>query len=231
MCWGLSFVDDGVMSGMTLVAKLGDWTDIDEAAHALAVAIGLMPAASRMSDAKWVYWSNNPLGNELHGWLDRLAVLGVLEKRDQPDFQYRTKRDFAAKVGLAGARPLAAADKEPPPELTLVVLRCADLERSREFYKALGLSFESEQHRSGPRHDSTRLGSTVLELYPAGARPATSLRLGIAVPEVSAAVAAVRGFGDVVLEHDDQDPHVRALVKDPDGNKIELTSSQGRPSP
>ncbi|HEX2731005.1 MAG TPA: hypothetical protein VHM70_05345 [Polyangiaceae bacterium] len=36
--------------------------------------------------------------------------------------------------------------------LALLVLRCQDLERSRQFYAALGLVFTSEQHGSGPVH-------------------------------------------------------------------------------
>src|SRR5690349_10899033 len=118
------------------------------------------------------------------------------------------------------AEPTASSS---PFRLTLLVLRCADLERSKCFYEALGLSFDGEQHQSGPRHYSTRLGATVLELYPGAASAGTPLRLGIAVPDVGATVAAVRGFGDVVLQLDDETPHVRALVRDPDGNKVELT--------
>jgi catechol 2,3-dioxygenase-like lactoylglutathione lyase family enzyme len=35
-----------------------------------------------------------------------------------------------------------------------VVLRCADLERSRAFYEALGLTVVPEQHGAGPAHFS-----------------------------------------------------------------------------
>ena len=42
-----------------------------------------------MNEAKWVYWSDNPLGNMLYGTLERLLELGALEKREEPDLQYR----------------------------------------------------------------------------------------------------------------------------------------------
>jgi hypothetical protein len=42
-----------------------------------------------MKDVKWVYWSENPLGTMLHSTLERLSDLGVLEKREEPDVQYR----------------------------------------------------------------------------------------------------------------------------------------------
>jgi len=42
-----------------------------------------------MKDVKWVYWSENPLGTMLHSTLEQLSELGVLEKREDPDLQYR----------------------------------------------------------------------------------------------------------------------------------------------
>ena len=56
-------------------------------------------------------------------------------------------------------------------ELSLVVLRCADLERTRRFYEALGLTLMPEQHGSGPRHYSARLPLRRLEQSLAPALP------------------------------------------------------------
>jgi len=42
-----------------------------------------------MNDVKWIYWSENSLGTMLHSTLERLSDLGVLEKREEPDLQYR----------------------------------------------------------------------------------------------------------------------------------------------
>jgi hypothetical protein len=85
---------------MTLGAFLADWTDVDVAAHELARSLGAMPERSAMSDAKWVYWSNNPLGIELVALLERLTVLGFLEKRDEPDYQYRVAPRFRSRLGI-----------------------------------------------------------------------------------------------------------------------------------
>ncbi|GAB1817567.1 glyoxalase/bleomycin resistance/dioxygenase family protein [Herbidospora sp. RD11066] len=64
--------------------------------------------------------------------------------------------------------------------LDLIVVYTDRLDACRAFYAGLGLVFERERHGSGPEHFSTTLGSTVLELYPAGDKPPTGrLRLGL----------------------------------------------------
>ena len=75
----------------TLREHLGDWVDIDVAEHDLAQCLGIMPSNSQMSDPrwKWVYWIDNRFGNFFVRTLDQLVELGILEKRDEPDFQYR----------------------------------------------------------------------------------------------------------------------------------------------
>lgn len=208
---------------MTLTAFLTDWTDIDVAAHELARCLGALPHRSAMADAKWVYWSNNPLGIELVALLDRLTVLGLLEKREEPDYQYRSAPQFRSRLGVEEIWQRFAVPSQP--ELSLLVVQCADLVRSRQFYETLGLVFTPEQHGSGPHHYSARLGKTVLELYPAAA-PTMPVRIGIGVADVAAAVAAARAFADcadcVIRFEPDKSPH-SALIRDPDENKIELT--------
>jgi lactoylglutathione lyase len=201
----------------TFASSLVDWTDIDIAAAALARSLGLLPS-DRIYDAKWVFWSRNPLGDELFLLLDRLTALGLLEKRDEPDFQYRVRPEFRNGLGVEEIWQRA----RPTPALELIVLRCAELELSKRFYEALGLTFTAEQHGSGPRHYSSRLGSTVLELYPATA-PVTPIRLGLGVPDVDAAADAVGALGDFVLRHPTNEEPYSVLVRDPDMNKIELT--------
>ena len=69
--------------------------------------------------------------------------------------------------------------------LTLLVLRSNDLNAMRDFYQAIGLTFAEEQHGSGPKHLSTRLGDVVLEIYPRrGTAHSTSIRLGFRVDSV-----------------------------------------------
>ena len=206
---------------MALTAFLTDWTDIDEAAHQLARCLGALPERSAMTDAKWVYWSNNPLGLELVGLLDRLTALGLLEKRDEPDYQYRVAPSFRSRLGVEEIWQRFILP--PQLELSLLVVRCADLDKSRQFYEALGVVFTPEQHGSGPRHFSARLGATVLELYPA-TETTTPIRIGIGVVDVHAAVAAALALADCVIRFDPNRTPQSALVGDPDGNKIELTA-------
>src|SRR5262249_36707237 len=80
----------------TLEAALEDWTDWDTAGYYLAVALGLIdPERSPFpTKAKHVFWSDNAVGNALRQFLEKLASLGVLERRDEPDIQYRWNQEY-----------------------------------------------------------------------------------------------------------------------------------------
>jgi len=73
---------------------LVDWTDIDVAAYQLALCLGLMSANINLGKAKHVFWSNNPIGNMLYRILEELVQEKILEKRDEPDYQYRWNANF-----------------------------------------------------------------------------------------------------------------------------------------
>ena len=88
--------------GQSLRDRLAGWADWDEAAHALAACLGLVPAGSAMARHKSLYWSAGPAGDGLRACLDALAAAGVLERRDEPDTQYRW--------AVTDAEPGAAAD-------------------------------------------------------------------------------------------------------------------------
>ena len=104
------------------------------------------------------------------------------------------------------------------PALVLLVLRCADVARARAFYEALRLTFEREQHGSGPQHFSCQMTWGVLELYPATERfPAEcSTRLGFHVDSLTLAEARLRGAG---LHVAGAEPGV---MLDPDGRRVQL---------
>lgn len=108
-------------------------------------------------------------------------------------------------------------------QLTLLVLRCRDLEASRGFYAALGLVIVPEQHGTGPAHYSCQLGSTVLELHPASG-PTSNVRVGVSIPDVAAAIEAIRAVGGRVEREPTTEPHT-ALVRDPDDNPVELSQA------
>jgi lactoylglutathione lyase len=106
-------------------------------------------------------------------------------------------------------------------ELSLLVIRCADLAASKAFYDALGLEFRAERHASGPAHFSCQLGSIVFELYPASQAPPSLERLGFRVVDIEAATsAALRAGGRLDRP---------GVLVDPDGRKVELTALQSAP--
>jgi lactoylglutathione lyase len=111
--------------------------------------------------------------------------------------------------------------------LNLVVIRCADLERSAAFYSCLGLQFVRHQHGGGPQHLSADVGGVVLELYPAKQSGSpVNTRLGFQVRSVDEMVAEIlkdQSGGGLVSAPADSQWGKRAVVADPDGYRIELT--------
>ena len=77
------------MTPVSLAATLSDWTDWDFAAYHLGRALGLFEGQSFNTGAKGVFWTDNPLGNGLHDVLLALVSAEVLERREEPDEQFR----------------------------------------------------------------------------------------------------------------------------------------------
>src|SRR4029453_13107361 len=110
-------------------------------------------------------------------------------------------------------------------KLNLLVLRVADFARSRAFYEAMGLLLVEERHGNGPVHLSATLDGCVLELYPASSiAPTTaSTRFGPATTDFDRTVdQAVTAGGSLIIPPGDSPWGGRAIIADPDGNKIEL---------
>lgn len=123
-----------------------------------------------------------------------------------------------------GLRPTAERDNVSQTRmgvrsLAYVVLRCADLERSRQFYEALGLYLSAEQHGKGSKHYSSDLGGVVLELYPLAGRATSGLRLGLVVSDLDRVIESLRSWGAEVATTASP---VTATVADPDGHQIAL---------
>lgn len=76
-----------------------DWVDADVAEHALGVALGLFPESTTMPDYKWMFWTNNSVGNWLFQSLERLArESGVLEQNDLDWSQFRICQDASGPL-------------------------------------------------------------------------------------------------------------------------------------
>ncbi|MEV7419397.1 hypothetical protein [Streptomyces sp. NPDC089919] len=74
---------------MDLSESLADWTDWDVAAFVVGRSLGVFEeSVTSFSEVKWVFWTNNPLGNALHEVLLQLVAAGVLKRRDEPDEQF-----------------------------------------------------------------------------------------------------------------------------------------------
>lgn len=124
-------------------------------------------------------------------------------------------------------RTLVLADRREQlsPGLSLVVLKSSDLQAARRFYMALGLNFVEEKHGEGPLHFSASVGSTLVEIYPCPEDEALApMRLGFRVPSVDQTVAELARMGArVIREAKDSPWGRRAIVEDPDRNRIEIT--------
>ena len=161
-----------------------------------------------------------------HGWVLAYSPshgFGVdkVESTDGIDTHF----NFVAKDFHTAARRLVelTAQDTAPPSISLVTVYSRDIEKSKDFYSQLGLDFDEEKHGAGPRHYAATTGAAVLEIYPAQGTVATS-RIGFCVSDLDNLVERLRGTGTRIV----RDPTVspwgrRAVIEDPDGNKIELS--------
>jgi predicted enzyme related to lactoylglutathione lyase len=110
-------------------------------------------------------------------------------------------------------------------ELNLVVIQASDLEASKAFYECFGLIFGREQHGRGPEHYASEVGNVIFEIYPLrGGSPANPIRIGFQVPSLDQAIAALQHQSAKILSQPQDSPWGRrAVVEDPDGNRVELT--------
>lgn len=84
---------------MGLDRDLVDWTDWDFAAYQLGRALGVFSDEQGYQLAKGIFWTDNPLGDSLHLILLELTEAGVLERRDEPDEQFRWTNARGASTG------------------------------------------------------------------------------------------------------------------------------------
>jgi catechol 2,3-dioxygenase-like lactoylglutathione lyase family enzyme len=110
--------------------------------------------------------------------------------------------------------------------VSLLVLRCKDVEVTRRFYEHLGLVFVEEKHGSGPRHWAWENAGFVLELYPTtDDQSPDNVRLGFSTPLLADLAGNIRHASDVTVL---KQPYATAdrlimLLQDPDGRKVEIS--------
>lgn len=125
---------------------------------------------------------------------------------------------------IEGAKERSAATR-----LNLLVIRASNLELSRTFYEHLGFALKQEKHGQGPSHYSCSIGDTIFELYPCTGRAVPStVRLGLRLSDAKSAIDRLRSEGllrEAPRMVDRECAPTVCIVKDPDGNSIELEVS------
>jgi hypothetical protein len=160
------------------------------------------------------------LSNELEDFLiDRIEA--ELKKVSQKDdtFEYiKLAQELSIELYKYLSQIELEVEKKSIKNLNLLVLRCKDIDKSREFYEKLSFCFIEEQHGKGPIHYSTMIGSLVLELYPLGKSNIDNVRLGFTIDNKkileneNIEIVSEYSFNDVMTY----------IVVDPDGRKVEI---------
>ena len=115
-------------------------------------------------------------------------------------------------------------------KISLLVLRCRDIEKSKRFYECMELEFEKNKHGNGPEHYTHASDyETVVELYPARTdEPVDRTGLGFEVSHLNGTldVLTSRGFSPELIEESklnaESELDHRYLVRDPDGRRVEV---------
>lgn len=118
------------------------------------------------------------------------------------------------------------------PEVTDVgalILFTERLEAAVEFYKAIGVPLEREQHEGGALHYACDLGPTHFAVFESSPGETPEFRSGgssfpgLTVNSLEVALEAAKSVSAEVVQEPTEYPWGwRALVKDPDGRVIEL---------
>ena len=104
-------------------------------------------------------------------------------------------------------------------KISLLVIRCQDIEVSKDFYQLLGLSFVKEKHGNGPTHYSCEHDGCVFELYPnKGESPQDNNRLGF---KVEGLVSIIKNIS--VTSSYEFAGNIIHVLTDPDGRKVEIS--------
>lgn len=104
-------------------------------------------------------------------------------------------------------------------KISLLVIRCKDIEVSKEFYEKIGLVFVKEKHGNGPVHYSSEHEGSVFELYPnKGEAPSDNTRLGFTITNLETVVGSL-----TITSTYEFNGNITYVVTDPDGRKVEFS--------
>jgi len=108
--------------------------------------------------------------------------------------------------------------------LNLLVLRCADVAKTRAFYECFGLKFDEHKHGDGPVHSGAmdNMG-LILELYPASVKnPVDRCGIGFGSPSLERVIASMVALGFEPGKVEQQAWGTTFVVRDPDGRRVEV---------
>ena len=94
----------------SLQERLAGWTSWDLTLFHLGACLGFWPEFGAPGDAtgqfdpwhgvKSVIWSANPLGDAMSNFIVALLEVGALERRDEPDIEYRWNPNYKGEADL-----------------------------------------------------------------------------------------------------------------------------------
>ena len=114
-------------------------------------------------------------------------------------------------------------------ELSALILFTNRMDAVVEFYRAIGVPLEAEQHDDRPLHYACDLGSTHIAVFESSPGDAPEFRsggssfAGFSVQSLEVALEAASSVNAKIIREPIEYPWgVRALVSDPDGRVVEL---------
>jgi len=110
-------------------------------------------------------------------------------------------------------------------DVYLIVLRCADIEKTKAFYEHFGMKFEKEKHANGPEHFACQDEVGVFELYPSEGPP-DHTGLGLVSDDIEALNLRLKQNRYSPREVRKTDWGRVFVVRDPDGRRIEVAESK-----
>ncbi len=111
--------------------------------------------------------------------------------------------------------------------LNLLVLRCKNIEASKEFYSYFNFSFNEEQHCKSPRHYAATNNNFVFELYPIDKTEyPDNCRLGFTVQNLDLLFSTFKNKCWIEKALFTRNAQKLFIAKDPDGRKVEISEKK-----